>query len=303
MVFLADFWRAQNWSVKVVATEAAGHATELAREAANAEHHVVFAVGGDGTLGEVTNGLAGSETALAPLPAGTANSFASELRMPRPNFFNKQKLMAANESLANGRLYQMDLGYTYDARGNGRYWLLWTGTGADGFLVDWVEPRSKFLRRFGRGGYVAKGLLALPRVPSMTAKVEIDGRFYEGNYLQILISNCRRYGSVIDLSPQARLDDGLFEVWFLPGKHLPKLMQHLSLSLLSKHQKYGDMQMVNGRSVKIHTTPALPCQTDGDISGQTPLMCEIKPSALRLLVPDTAPADLFNEPGRPLLAG
>jgi YegS/Rv2252/BmrU family lipid kinase len=302
MALVADFWRTQSWQVDIKPTEAAGHATILAKEASEAGHQMVIAAGGDGTLGEVTNGLAGSPTIMAPLPAGTSNSFAKELLMPRPGLLNKHRLLQAVDTLAAGRVQGLDLGYTPDAvAGDGRYWLLWAGVGADGYLVDHMEPRPKWSKRIGPAGYMLQGMFILPKAPPFQATVTIDENTYSGEYFLILISNARRYvGGIVDLSPDAQLDDGLFEVWLLEAGGVPLLAQYMVQA------KWGDLAenmhvtKVNGRSITIQSEPVMPCQTDGDKSGNTPLSVHIKPCALQLLVPSTAPADMFCKPGTPL---
>ena len=277
-------------------TQARGHATELASQAAAAGHDLVFAIGGDGTLGEVANGLVGTETAMAPLPAGTANSFAKELQMPLPNWFNRNKLLQTADSLANGCIHRMDLGYTYHPGGDGRYWLLWAGTGADGYLVDQLEPRPKWSKTLGIFGYFLQGLSVAPRFPAMKATVTIDDVTFEDYYTLILVSNCRLYGGgEVLLSPQAKLDDGLFEVWLFQGRGPAQVMNQI---VQAKLGRFPDAMMVNGRYITIYTDPIFPCQTDGDKAGYTPLRCEIKPGALRLLVPDTAAPDLFGQSGQ-----
>lgn len=297
---MIDIWRARGWQTEVCATQAAGHAADLARQAAEAGHELVLAAGGDGTLGEVANGLAGSETVMAPLPVGTANSFAKELLMPRPGLVNRQKLLQAADVLADGLVQCMDLGFTRREGGNGRYWMLWAGTGADGYLVHALEPRPKWSKRIGPLGYALQGLTLAPTLPDMHAKVEIDGRIYEDDYVLVLISNCRMYGGEITLSPKAYLDDGLFEVWLFRGKGLAKTMGYIAKALRGAHLDDPNVQLIHGRSITVHTDPIMPCQTDGDRAGHTPLSCEIKPGALRLLCPATAPADLFSQPGKPL---
>ncbi|MCA9959588.1 MAG: hypothetical protein KC443_11170, partial [Anaerolineales bacterium] len=67
-----------------------------------------------------------------------------------------------------------------------------------------------------------------------------------------------------------------------------------------EHLHREDMILIHGRSIAIHSDPIMPCQTDGDKAGFTPLYCEIKPQALHILIPDTAPPDLFSQPGTPL---
>ncbi len=302
MALIADFWRSQDWQVDIKPTEAAGHATVLAREASVAGHCMVIAAGGDGTLGEVTNGLAGSPTIMAPLPAGTANSFAKELLMPRPGLLNKQGLLEAVDTLAAGRVQGMDLGYTPDAvAGNGRYWLLWASVGADSYLVDQIEPRPKWSKRIGPAGYALQSMFILPKAPSFQATVTVDEQTFSGEYLLVLISNARRYvGGMVDLSPDAQLDDGLVEVWLLEAGGIPQLAKYAVQS------KWGDLAdnahvvKVNGRSITIESNPPMPCQTDGEKSGNTPLSVQVKPRALQLLVPSTAPTNMFCHPGVPL---
>lgn len=303
MNLVADFWQAQGWDITIKPTEAAGHATELARQAAAAEIDMVLAAGGDGTLGEVTNGLAHSPTLMAPLPAGTANSFAKELLMPRPGVFYRQGqgLLDAVDALAAGRVQAMDLGYTPGVKGNGRYWLLWAGVGADGYLVDQVEPRPKWSKRLGTVGYMLQGLFILPTIPSFQATVTVDDQEYTGEYLLILCSNARRYvGGMVELSAEARLDDGLIEVWLLPAGSTARLAQYAVQAKSGRLKANADVTKVTGSQVTIRTTPHMPCQTDGDKSGDTPLHIQVRPRALNLLVPSTAPADLFSLPGVPL---
>ena len=295
---MADTWQARGWATAIQPTQARGHAIELARQAAAAGDDLVFAVGGDGTLGEVANGLADTQTAMAPLPAGTANSFAKELQMPLPNWLNHSKLLETADSLANGRIHNMDLGYTYHPGGDGRYWLLWAGIGADGYLVDQLEPRPKWSKTLGIFGYFIQGLSVAPRFPAMKATVTIDGVTFEDYFTLILVSNCRRYaGGELLLSPQAKLDDGLFEVWLFQGQGPVRVISQL---VQAKFGRLRNATMVQGRYITIYTDPIFPCQTDGDKAGYTPLRCEIKPGTLRLLVPDTASPELFDKPGEML---
>lgn len=298
---VARFWRQLGWQVAVQPTRAAGHAVQIAQQAAAAGQRLVIAAGGDGTLGEVANGLAGTNTVMAPLPVGTANSFARELLMPRPSLINRQKLLVSAAKLAEGKVHAMDLGYSEDASGKGRHWLLWAGTGADGYLVDQLEPRSKTSKRLGRFGYLTQGLMVVPRLPKMTAKVTVDGGVFEDEFLLVLISNCRRYaGGELLISPNAKLDDGLFEVWMFRGGGMFDAFQTFFQTRMERHHLDPAVTMVMGREIRVESNPIMPCQTDGDRAGPTPLNCVIKPGALQLLVPTTAPSNLFVKPGTSL---
>ena len=296
---MAETWRARGWLVTVDPTRAAGHATELARQAAQAGFALVLAAGGDGTLGEVANGLAYTDVVMGVLPMGTANSFARELGLPRPGLWTAERVLAASQALTRGRVQRIDLGYTHDqAGGNGRYWLLWSGMGADGVLVSHIEPRPKWSKRLGVWGYIGQGLTVLPRMPDIAATVTIDGRTYADEYVLVLLSNCRLYaGGHILLSPQAQLDDGQWEVWFFRGRGPIDTMTHIYRCLRGQHLHSDQAMMVQGKVVTVETAVPIPCQRDGDKAGHTPLHCEIKPGALRLLVPPTTPTDLFCQPG------
>lgn len=109
---VAEFWRKRGWRVHLRPTEAPGHATELARRAADAGEHLVLAAGGDGTMGQVANGLADSETILAPLPVGTSNALARELKLPRPQLLDPNAPLMASEALLGGRVHHVDLNFT-----------------------------------------------------------------------------------------------------------------------------------------------------------------------------------------------
>ncbi len=278
-----------------------GHATTLAREAAAAGVPLVLAAGGDGTLGEVTNGLAGTPTILAPLPVGTSNSFARELHMPLPGLFQPHRLLQTTAVLAAGCVQEMDLGLT-QARagegGHGRYWLLWTGVGADSFMVNRWEPRPKWSKRIGPASYVFLGLPSLTDLPPLVGEVEIDGQIYRDEFLLVLISNSRRYaGGFVTLSPQAYLDDGLFEVWLLHGYGALRLTRYLADAWRGKLHAHPEVTRLLARQVAIRATPPFPIQTDGERAGLTPLTVTVQPRALRLLVPSTAPPDLFGARG------
>lgn len=303
IALVADFWRSRGWQVTIKPTEYAGHAISLAREAAARQHQLVLAAGGDGTLGEVANGLADSDTILGLLPVGTGNSFAKELQLPRPTRWDKHKLLQAADALAAGRVQRMDLGQLSPQGGkSGRYWMLWAGVGVDGFLVNRLEPRPKWSKKLGTVGYTIQGLAIAMQLPPLQARVVVDDEIFEDRYVLVLVSNCRLYaGGVLQLSPQAKLDDGLFEIWLFRGEGLPRTVHHLLSVKLHRHIQNDNIIVVNGRQVMVQTDPISYVQTDGEKAGNSPFICKIKPGAIRLLVPEATPKDLFCQPGHPLV--
>jgi YegS/Rv2252/BmrU family lipid kinase len=294
---VVTFWERQGWTMTVRSTAYTNHATALAREAVAAGHGLVLAAGGDGTLNEVANGLVHTETVLAPLPVGTANSFAKELGLPRPNLLNQSWLLEVSRSLALGRVQRMDVGQS----DNGRYWLLWASTGWDGFVVRQIEPRPRWFKRLGVAGYLTKVLYYLPRFTGLHAAITVDDQVFRGDYLLVNVSNCRMWaGGELRLNRQAVLDDGLFEVWLFRGRNWPTIFAYTFDISRDQHHRNPQVKVLRARYVAVHTDPAAHYHMDGEPAADTPFACRVVPRALRLLVPESAPADLFSSPGERL---
>ncbi len=122
-----DLLNEYGWQVELRPTQAAGDGTRIAREAAQAGYDAVIAAGGDGTINEIVNGLAGSQTALGVLPVGTVNVWAREIGLPlQPR--------ATTEALLRTHVRSIDLG-----RAGDRYFLLMAGVGFDAAVVNEVR--------------------------------------------------------------------------------------------------------------------------------------------------------------------
>lgn len=278
-------------------TQRTGHASELAREAAQREEEIVFAAGGDGTMHEVANGLAHTNTALAPLPIGTVNIFAKELGIPTPGLLNPDWANSLLTTLAEGRIQSMDLGQT----GTGRYWMLWASTGADGFIIDRIEPRTRRFKRWGTLGYAAKALWFLPSFSGISGKITIDDQTLEGDFLMVNVSNCRHFASGdFTLNRQAKLDDGSFEVWVFRGQSWPMLLRYSIAVGLDSHDLDPNIEVFLASRVSIETDDAAPYHLDAEPAGHTPFTVEVQPRALRVLVPQMTPDGLFCQPGQSL---
>jgi YegS/Rv2252/BmrU family lipid kinase len=291
---VARFWSEYGWTVHLEPTHAASHATVLARAAAAAGHGLVLAAGGDGTLNEVANGLVDTPTVLAPLPVGTANSFARELGLARPNLLQPHWLLEVSAALARGRVQRMDVGRCAD----GRYWLLWASAGVDGFMVRQIEPRPLWFKRLGPAGYAAKALLVLPQFHGVEATVTVDDRTLEGDYLLLNISNCRMFaGGELRLNHAGVLDDGQFEVWLFRGRDWPTVLSYIMDISRAQHLQHRNVTRLRGQKITVQTARPVDYHLDGEPAGQTPLNTTLVPAALRLLVPDTAPPGLFSRPG------
>src|SRR5688572_24452736 len=132
--------------VTLVETSRRGHATRLALGAAKEGVDVVAVLGGDGTLNEAANGLAGTGTALAALPGGSTNVFARTIGLPNDPIEATGALLGG---LAAGRIEPVGLGSV-----NGRYFLFHVGLGFDAAVVEQVERRAQLKRWAGHPLFV-----------------------------------------------------------------------------------------------------------------------------------------------------
>ncbi len=280
-LMLAPAWlRVAGWQTAVEYTRGPGHATELARAAAAAGVGVVVAVGGDGTVNEVVNGLVGTDTALAVLPCGTANVWAREIGMPHaPD--------RAAAAIHRGWLRRVDTG-----RVGSRHFLLMASLGLDSQVAALVEPLRK--RRWGALAYAGRGLREAIAYTSHRAMVWLDGQRLDCNLMVMVVGNTRSYGGVLQVTNEARVDDGLLDVVVYNGSGVNRLLRHLARTLLGRHANTGESVYTQAREIRVELPRPLPVQADGDVVGSTPVEIICAPGSLWAVVPRTYRGPLFR---------
>jgi diacylglycerol kinase (ATP) len=277
---VAGVWGEAGWTVRVQATNGPGHATVLARAAARRGYDIVAALGGDGTVNEVVNGLAGSETALAALPLGTVNVWVREMGLP-------VQARAAAQELTQGETRVVDLG-----RANGRHFLLMAGIGIDAAVT--AEVRAGEKKRLGALAYLLQATRLAGRYRGTRTTLLLDGRRVKGRVLQVVVGNSRLYAGVLKVTHQAVIDDGLLDVCVIKGDRVYLLPWHALWVLLRRHVNNPDIEYYRARTISIAANKPLPVQVDGEAIGYTPMIFEIVPGALRVLLPPSVPRELFS---------
>jgi YegS/Rv2252/BmrU family lipid kinase len=270
---------AAGWQVDVQTSTGPGDASELASAAAAEGIAVVAAAGGDGTVHEVVNGLAGSGTALAVIPCGTANVWARESGVPRD-------LGRAIAALASARRVRVDLGLAETTAGR-RYFLLMCGIGLDAEVVRRVEARLAGKRRLGTGWYGLLGARAVARTSPTGTTLTVDGVGLDRPLLQAVIGNTRLYGGVMRLTSAARMDDGLLDVCVLSGRgalHRGTLLSRAVRGGLHRRTG-GGIDYARARRVEVRSDSPLSVQADGEYIGETPVTVTVVPRALTVLLP------------------
>ena len=281
----------RGWSVEIAATQSSGDAIQLAREAAAAGIDSVWAAGGDGTVSEVVNGLAGSPTVMGVLPTGTGNIWAKQLRLPTYTLTHPMRLREAAVSQIEGEVKPVDLGMV----GN-HYFLLWAGIGFDAMVTSEMEPRPRHIKRLGALPYVLAVLNLARTFSGVRANVALGGRVVRGRVLLILISNVQMYAYFNVVQP-ARIDDGLLDVLVFRGGGFQYTLRHITNIFGGRHLRDPKVVHRQVSHIEVQTEEPLSVQVDGDPWGKTPIVVRAAPGALRIFVPSQAPTSLFSRGG------
>jgi YegS/Rv2252/BmrU family lipid kinase len=275
------FLRNHGWKVDLWYTQARGDGEQLARKAVEQKANLVIAAGGDGTINEIIQGLAGSETALGVLPSGTVNVWAREMGIPLDD-------VGARKVLVSGQTRRIDLGCV-----NGRYFLLMVGIGFDGEVTQAVE--GKPLKRLGILGYTLAVLWLGPGYRGFPVVAQIDGYVVKTRALQIFVGNTQLYAGAVKFTWQAKCDDELLDLCIVRKRNLWGRLIVARDFLLRREQRRLWVRYHTFRSLKIETPEPIPFQIDGDSAGYTPATFSVVPGALKVIVPQKTPEGLFSK--------
>ncbi len=254
-----DVLVANGMRLELAETQRAGHATELAREAAQAGAGLIVAAGGDGTIAEVANGLSGSAARLGVIPLGTANVLANELALP----FAPAAVAA---TLAFGRTCTLWPGV---ARGPKleRLFVQMLGVGLDAQVVHQLSSPLK--RLIGKGAYVAQTLREMTRYPFQPLRLRLDGEEMEA--ASVIVSKGRLYAGRFTLAPNANACMPGFSVaLFERNGPWAALMYGAALPLNLLPHAPG-LRIRTAAVVEILGNGSIPAQADGDPAGATPI--------------------------------
>lgn len=271
-----------GWKVEVAETKSGAHTIELAKQASSEKKDAVFAVGGDGTIGNVVNGLIGTETALGVLPSGTANVWSIELGL-RPFAWTRPWVLQKNAGiLANAPCYFVDVGTC-----NQYSFMMWAGIGLDALAIHSIEPRIRLEKFFAMPEYAAKTIWQAAQWSGVKLRLWADGQEVEGNYIVAVSTNIRHYlGGHSKLSPDAYLDDGLLDIWLFSGNNLGDALRHAYNMWRGHHINADDVRRITFNSLRVEGESPFWIQTDGEPRGSAQSAeINIKSCALKMLMP------------------
>ncbi len=282
-----------GWVVERVETTQTGDGIRLAREAVASGFQAVVAVGGDGTVNEVANGIVGSPVALGVLPLGTANVWAKEMGLPLGDIVTAARLLAD----ADVRL--IDVGEVRGPAIAPRIFVLWSGVGLDALITKDIEPQREMKRRFGALYFWLVGMRDAWTFRGKRAVLQVENKRIRKRIILALAANAQLYGGIVRIAPNARLDDGSLDLVVFKGTGVWATAFHLVRVFLGMHLR--DPRVENYRLACVSIDGKnLPVHVDGEPIGYAPVEIRVRPSALNVLVPKTANPSLFAPLSRSL---
>jgi diacylglycerol kinase (ATP) len=264
--------------VGLIATAGPQTAGELACRAVDAGCDLILAAGGDGTINEAVNGIAGSNVLFGILPAGTANVLANEIGFAnRPDHAAKQLLDATPVRIALGVLERPELPR--------RHFVLMAGVGLDARIVYELDPALK--GKLGKLAYWHGGFRQFGR-PVPRFHLSVNGAQYCASFA--LITRVRNYGGDFEIARRIRLTDNDFEIVVFQNHQWRDYLRFFGAVMTNRLHSTSGVAIARATQVEVNApnnsdAARIYIQIDGEAVGVLPATVSIIPDALTLLMP------------------
>jgi len=250
-----------------------GEAEALARRAVEDGFARIVAAGGDGTVNQVANGIAGSNCALGILPMGTVNVFAMELGLPSDD------LALCWDVVEAGNIRLVDL-----PSANQKYFVQLGGIGLDAQAVK--ETSLAFKRSLGPLSYlISAAQIAARQPPKLFIRSE-NASAQEGSF--VLVGNGRLYGGPFPFFKQAVIDDGLLDVVVFKRLGYLEIIKYLHDVVFSSDIRVPEIEYFQTRHLSVTSEQDVPVELDGELAGNCPVEFQMHERAIRVLTPPSS---------------
>jgi YegS/Rv2252/BmrU family lipid kinase len=275
--------RARGLAYTLVRTQGRGDATRYAREALGSGARFLVAVGGDGTVNEVVNGMLEPDgTPVAPDPvlgvvaAGSGCDFIRTFGLPGDS-------SRACLHLTGDNTYPLDVGrITYTTVGGDRDVRHFANVAETGLGAAVAARAERMSSRFGRSKYFVGFWLTMPTFRLASVRVQADRRTYEGPAYLVVVGNAQYYGGGMKISPRSYPGDGALDVLIFKGPKtdsftlLPKIYRGEHIP----HDHIEELRV--RRALTVEADRPLPIEADGEVLGTTPATFEVLPQVIRM---------------------
>jgi diacylglycerol kinase (ATP) len=273
---------ARRLAYRIVETEGPGHATELTRTALADGIRFVVAVGGDGTVQEVVNGMVdddrpvASDAVLGVVAAGSGSDFVRTFGLPGD-------AARAVRHLEGDRLYRIDVIRAEYRNGDHTGMRYVPNIAEVGLGAEVVRRAERLPRRLGRSRYFWGFWLSVGRYRPCPVTVAVDRKSFEGVANNVVVANCQFYGGGMKISPRSYPGDGLIDIQISTGPKseaftlIPKIYR-------GEHVPHPHIKEMRGREIRVDAKRPLPVEGDGEVLGTTPATFTILPDVLALKI-------------------
>jgi len=263
-------------------TEGVGHAIELARAAASDGYQCLVAVGGDGTVNEVANGIlystGAAKTALGIISTGTGSDFVRSAGIPRD-------YPHACSALTSPKRLVIDVGVIeYQSKGQTlqRFFVNAAGVGFDAAVVEQTERLPKYFG--GTIPYLAGVVRTLFSYRNKLVVLNVGGEVESGRVLNVVVANGGYLGGGMHIAPQAELTDSLFDVVIVGDIGKLELLKELPKVYKGTHINHPKVRVKKAKHVSIQSPERMLVYADGELLGESPASFWVMPAALSLVV-------------------
>jgi len=247
-----------------------GDAKVFSKEAAESSIDVIVAVGGDGTVNEVFNGMIGSNKILGIVPAGTGNDLSRSLHIPLA-------IEDALEFIVNGDYISIDVGKI-----NGQLFINVASVGLDAIIAEEANKIKKVIS--GKYSYILALLKGLIYFKSKKIKIKIDDENeFEKDIMLVAISNGICYGGGMRIAPNAQINDGLFDICIVKKMSKFKLLYLFPSIYKGDHVKFDEVEILRGERIDISSNEDLIINIDGEVIYHKPISFRILKNAIRVI--------------------
>ncbi|RBP67316.1 YegS/Rv2252/BmrU family lipid kinase [Alkalibaculum bacchi] len=242
----------ENVEYMIKLTPRVGGAEDTARWGIENNYKRIIAVGGDGTVNEVVNGIVGSKTVLGVVPAGSGNDFVRSIGDPKEP---EQYIL----DTIHGKVKTIDLGMCND-----RYFINMASIGLDTQVAIRTQKTKKYFS--GSLAYLVSALLTIFSYKGWDLNIQIDDQAFHAKTLLTAIANGKFYGGGVLPAPDAKLDDGYFDICHVKHMSKEKMFRVLPKYMKGKHRDIKEVQLVKGKEILITSDNPFPLNLDGEVS-------------------------------------
>ncbi|KAB3532209.1 diacylglycerol/lipid kinase family protein [Alkaliphilus serpentinus] len=233
---------------RIQLTEGVGHAKKLAEEA---KEDVIVAVGGDGTINEIANGVKNGNKIIGLLPSGTGNDFVRSLNIPSDP-------QEALEIILNGKTREINLGIVQDM-----YFVNVASVGLDAHIADKVTSIKKYIT--GTKAYIVALIKGLITYKTIQLKLSVDGKLVDINTMLIAFCNGGSYGGGMKIAPMADFNDDLLDICIVSKMKKLKLFILFPSIFKGNHIRYKEVEALRGKEMVLYTNEKVKINIDGEI--------------------------------------